>query len=103
MKKFICIIVAIAFLTTTIGCGGVSKAPTKGESVKLARVIDQGIFGGVCSGFAYFTGTPTWIWRAGFVVFSLLGGSGILVYVVLWAFMPYFDKTPSNYLERVGG
>jgi len=44
--------------------------------------------GGVCGGLGrYFEIDPTII-RIGFLLFSLAGGSGILVYFLMWLFMP---------------
>ncbi|MGD0388807.1 MAG: PspC domain-containing protein [Tepidisphaeraceae bacterium] len=43
---------------------------------------------GVCGGFAHATDTPTWIWRAGFVLSIFFGGLGVFAYLVLWYFMP---------------
>ncbi|MCT1526136.1 PspC domain-containing protein [Sphingobacterium hotanense] len=57
-------------------------------SKKLMRDMDDRIFGGVCSGLGhYFNLESKWI-RIIFVLFFLFGGSGVLLYVVLWAVMP---------------
>ncbi|MVZ61888.1 PspC domain-containing protein [Sphingobacterium humi] len=57
-------------------------------SKKLMRDMDDRIFGGVCSGLGhYFNLEAKWI-RIIFVLFFLFGGSGVLLYVVLWAVMP---------------
>ena len=101
-KKIICVLLVVVFLLATIGCGSKIEAPKQGEAPKLGRVIDHGIFSGVCAGIAYFTGTPTWVWRAGFVVVSAFYGVGIVAYVVLWAFMPEFKSTPADFSKRTG-
>ena len=55
---------------------------------KLMRDPDDKILGGVCSGLAhYFAMDPRWI-RILLVLFVLIGGSGFLVYAVLWIVMP---------------
>lgn len=55
---------------------------------KLMRDPDDKIFGGVCSGLAHYFGMePRWA-RVLLVLFVLIGGSGFLVYVVLWIVMP---------------
>ncbi|MVZ66275.1 PspC domain-containing protein [Sphingobacterium sp. DK4209] len=57
-------------------------------SKKLMRDMDDRIFGGVCSGLGhYFNLESKWI-RIMFVLFFLFAGSGVLLYVVLWAVMP---------------
>lgn len=55
---------------------------------KLMRDPDDKILGGVCSGLAHYFGIePIWI-RVLLVLFVLIGGSGFLVYIVLWMVMP---------------
>ncbi len=55
---------------------------------KLMRNPDDTIIGGVCSGLGYYLGIQVkWI-RILFVLFFLFGGSGILLYAVLWVLMP---------------
>lgn len=59
-----------------------------GNSRKLMRDMDDKVFGGVCSGLGHFFGTESkWV-RILFVLFVMLGGSGILLYVILWIVMP---------------
>lgn len=55
---------------------------------KLMRDPDDKILGGVCSGLAHYFGMePKWL-RILLVLFVLIGGSGFLVYVILWIVMP---------------
>lgn len=55
---------------------------------KLLRSADDVVVGGVCSGLGYYFGIQTkWV-RILFVLFVLMGGSGILLYIVLWIVMP---------------
>ncbi|MBD1424281.1 PspC domain-containing protein [Sphingobacterium arenae] len=55
---------------------------------KLMRDPDDKMVGGVCSGLAHYFGMePIWT-RVLLVVFVLLGGSGVLVYIILWIVMP---------------
>ncbi len=44
--------------------------------------------GGVCGGLAEYSGVDAVLWRAGFVALTLVGGSGILVYLLLWVLLP---------------
>lgn len=44
--------------------------------------------GGICGGLALSTGLESWIWRLLFTLMLFLGGSGLLLYVVLWIFVP---------------
>lgn len=55
---------------------------------KLLRSADDVVLGGVCSGLGYYFGIQTkWV-RILFVLFFLFGGSGVLLYIVLWIVMP---------------
>jgi phage shock protein PspC (stress-responsive transcriptional regulator) len=55
---------------------------------KLFRDTDDRIIGGVCSGIGhYFDIEPRWI-RVIAVLIVFLGGSGILIYLILWIAMP---------------
>lgn len=58
--------------------------------------------GGVCSGLSAYFGIedPVWL-RIFFVVFTLSGGVGIPLYLILWAVIPA-AKTPSDYLAMRG-
>jgi phage shock protein PspC (stress-responsive transcriptional regulator) len=57
--------------------------------------------GGVCSGVAaYFDMDPLWL-RLGFVAIVLLGGAGILLYIILWIVIPQ-ARTTAEKLEMRG-
>ena len=55
---------------------------------KLRRSITDSWVGGVCGGIARSTGVESWIWRLIFVVLFLFGGTGLLLYILLWIFVP---------------
>ena len=44
--------------------------------------------GGVCGGLAVATGVESWIWRLIVVALALFGGTGVLLYLLLWIFVP---------------
>ena len=44
--------------------------------------------GGVCGGMARVTGMESWVWRLLFTVLFICAGAGLLVYVLLWIFVP---------------
>ena len=44
--------------------------------------------GGVCGGLAEAAGAPSWAWRILFVLTAFVHGLGILIYVLLWIFVP---------------
>jgi phage shock protein C len=45
-------------------------------------------FGGVCGGIARSTGMEAWAWRLLFAALFICAGVGLLVYVLLWIFVP---------------
>ena len=55
--------------------------------------------GGVCGGLAVQSGIPSWSWRILFVLTALLHGIGLLVYILLWIFVPF----QTIKVERAGG
>ena len=54
----------------------------------LRRSRDDRWLGGVCGGIGRATGVATWIWRLLFVLLAACGGTGLLLYVLLWILMP---------------
>lgn len=68
---------------------------------RLYRDENEGVVGGVCSGLGYYVGIDPVLIRIAFVVMTLLGGSGVLLYVVLWIVMPQ-AKTTAEILEMKG-
>ncbi len=54
----------------------------------LRRSRDDRWLGGVCGGVARATGLDSWVCRLIFTVLFLAFGSGILVYLLLWSFVP---------------
>ena len=47
--------------------------------------------GGVCGGLEPFTGVAAWVWRLIFVALVLCGGTGVVLYLLLWFFVPRAD------------
>ena len=45
-------------------------------------------FGGVCGGIARSTGMESWVWRLLFAALFICAGVGLLLYVLLWIFVP---------------
>jgi phage shock protein PspC (stress-responsive transcriptional regulator) len=70
--------------------GGVSRAfSSLAAGVKKFRLsrTDRWI-GGVCGGLGKLTGVESWILRLVLAGFLVLGGAGLLAYVLLWIFVP---------------
>jgi phage shock protein C len=55
---------------------------------KLRRSRGDRWLGGVCGGFAVMTGADAWVWRLLLVLLAVFGGTGILIYILLWIFVP---------------
>lgn len=55
---------------------------------RLRRSRRERMIAGVCGGLAnYFNIDPTWM-RLIFIIFLFLGGSAILVYLIMWLVVP---------------
>jgi phage shock protein C len=48
----------------------------------------QRMLAGVCGGIAEYLGWDPTMVRLGWIILTLLGGSGILIYLILWLVMP---------------
>ena len=57
----------------------------------LRRSRRDAWLGGVCEGLAGFTGMDTWLWRLAFTLLLLLGGTGLVVYLLMWILVPRED------------
>ena len=61
---------------------------------RLRRSRTEKMIGGVCGGLGeYFNVDPTII-RVLWVVITLLGGAGVIAYLILWIVMPLEPPTP---------
>jgi phage shock protein PspC (stress-responsive transcriptional regulator) len=60
------------------------------------------MLGGVCGGLAEYSGIDPLLWRVGFVALTFAGGSGILLYLVLWLLMPTGSGEPAVRVGRRG-
>lgn len=61
----------------------------------LRRMESDRWLGGVCSGLAVATGMQAWLWRIAFLLLTLMGGTGVFAYVVLWIFVPLERNLPA--------
>ncbi len=67
-----------------------ASQPSPGlEAVKsLRRSRNDRWLGGVCGGLSAITNLPSWALRLLFALLALWGGAGLLVYLLLWIFVP---------------
>ena len=73
-----------------LGTSAEATAPGPGMAAvnSLRRSRTDSWIGGVCGGIARTTGVESWIWRLIFFALVLFGGTGVLLYVLLWIFVP---------------
>jgi phage shock protein PspC (stress-responsive transcriptional regulator) len=74
--------------STTDPQTGLDKIFAALRGLGIRRRTDDKWIGGVCSGLADRLGVDPVIVRAALVLLSILGGVGISVYLVAWAFLP---------------
>ena len=55
---------------------------------QLARSRSDRVIGGVCGGLGHNTDLPSWAWRVIFCLTLLYFGAGLLIYILLWIFLP---------------
>lgn len=67
---------------------------------RMYRDVDNGMLGGLASGFAAYLGIDPVIVRIIFVIFLFMG-FGFILYVILWIIIPS-AKTPSERLQMKG-
>jgi phage shock protein C len=65
-----------------------SNDPLSSAVNRFRRSPTDRWFGGVCGGIARSTGMEAWVWRLLFAVLFICAGAGLLLYVLLWIFVP---------------
>jgi phage shock protein PspC (stress-responsive transcriptional regulator) len=68
--------------------GGAAPSPAMAAINALRRSTRDRWIAGVCGGIAGATGVEPWVWRLIFAALLLWGGVGLLVYLLLWVFVP---------------
>jgi phage shock protein C len=58
------------------------------EMSRLRRSRADRWLGGVCGGLGRVSGVDSWIWRLVFVLCVVFAGFGILIYLLMWIFVP---------------
>ena len=73
-----------------LGTGAAPMVSTKlAQSLNsLRRSSTDKWIAGVCGGVAAATGVDAWIWRLLLAVLFFAGGMGLVLYVLLWIFVP---------------
>lgn len=73
---------------------------TTPKKTKLYRSESDRMIAGVCGGIATYFGVESSIVRLIFIAIILLGGSGVIAYLVLWLVLPGESDT-SNEMEDI--
>jgi len=68
---------------------------------RMYRDPDKRIFGGVCAGMGAYWRLEPWLVRIIFVILAMMGGFGLLLYLILWAVIPE-AKTTAQKIEMKG-
>ena len=98
MENALCLVSGVLGLSIVLGLmllGARAGGDTGASADRLARVSRSRTdvrVSGVCSGLGKHTAFPTWTWRFTFVTLLLCGGSGLLMYIVLWFVLPREEK-----------
>ncbi len=69
---------------------GPPPPPPGGDGLRppLRRSRTDKVLGGVAGGLAEYTGIDALLWRVGFVALAFAGGTGVVVYLLLWVLAP---------------
>ena len=74
-----------------------------GVRPKLRRIQGKHWLAGVCAGVGYWLGVPPGLVRLVWSLLVFAYGFGLLLYLLLWIFMPVWDRVPEDYEQRSGG
>src|SRR5262245_44318826 len=68
--------------------GGTQAPPPSGPPKRLSRPMNEKKIAGVCAGFARYLGIDVTLVRIVWLLVVLVGGTGIIAYLVAWIAMP---------------
>ena len=66
------------------------------EPRKLHRSQTQRMIAGVCGGLAEYFNVDATLMRVLFLLLAVFGGSGIVIYIVMWIIVPDASKAPPS-------
>ena len=67
---------------------------------KLYRSRTESMIGGVCGGLSAYLGIDSTLVRLFFVLLALGSGVGVLIYVLLWIFVPHEDEDEADAAQK---
>ena len=68
--------------------GGITMAKSSFKGKQLMRSKKNKIIAGVCGGIGEYLNIDPTVVRIVWIIFSLMGGAGILAYIIAWIIMP---------------
>ena len=87
-------------ISDTEGPSAREKFSTPGYH-RMYRDTEHRIIGGVCAGMGAFWNIEPWLVRTIFIIITMMGGLGILVYLILYIVLPE-AKTTAQKIEMKG-
>jgi len=87
-------------ISDTEGPSAREKFSTPGYH-RMYRDAEHRIIGGVCAGMGAFWNIEPWLVRTIFIIITMMGGLGILVYLILYIVLPE-AKTTAQKIEMKG-
>jgi phage shock protein PspC (stress-responsive transcriptional regulator) len=84
-----------------LSAGSQPRDPSIQAVNNFRRSLSDRWFGGLCGGLAQSTGVESWVWRLIFAFLMLVGAVGLVIYLVLWFFVPLQDAA-GTYLPHQG-
>ncbi|MBB3224871.1 PspC domain-containing protein [Pseudoduganella umbonata] len=79
---------------------GAGNGDLASEFSQLRRSRADRWLGGVCGGLGRASGVDAWIWRLVFVLFTISFGFGLVIYILLWIFVPEEAALPGDDIIR---
>ena len=70
---------------------------------KLVRKADGSMVAGIAAGLGEYFGLDVTLLRVLFVVFTIFGGAGLIIYIVMWILVPKEGTGTSVAEDVVGG
>jgi phage shock protein PspC (stress-responsive transcriptional regulator) len=95
------VLLAIAYVILWIIVPGTFELEEQKKVKKMFRNPDDKVLGGVSSGVGAYFGIDVIIVRLLFVVLALFGGSGLILYIILWIILPE-ARTITDKMEMQG-
>lgn len=87
--------------TASSGTSGAENVKSGEYHSRLGRSEKEKVIGGVCGGIAAHFNIDPAIVRLSFALITLAWGSGIIIYLLLWAILPLSDARPAGLRRRL--